>query len=610
MGSSLTLPDDEPERPEGVPAESVPSAATRPGPPGRRQWARRLAFWLGVAALAAVLVGVAWIAVTGLLARSQLAQARAELPRLRQAVLDGRVDEARHLAERIGTQTRRAHSLTTGPAWWVGANLPVLGSPLQTTRIITAAGDQLGSIVVPTVARVSDELARTRTGNSSIDLRPIENLAPEVHRAAGVLSRVTGRVRASDGSWFGPVSSARGGLLHQLERVDGELGGADRAIRIAVPLLGGSGPRRIFIGFLNEAEARALGGITGEYAIATADAGHVRFEHFGSDEEFKGIRADVRFDPEYEALYGQDDPTGLLQNSNVSPDFRDAARIWAGMWQAKTGQRVDAAISLDPTALGYLLDAAGPATLPSGQQISGHRIVALTESEVYARYPDRTQRKAYLSQVARAASERLLRAGHLTGLVRAAARAAGEGRLLVWSADPRVESIVLGTRYAGALPSGPAPVTGFIVTNATGSKLDYYLDRRMTYQQHGCGARATAEATFRVTNAAPAGLPAYVTVRSDTHARRAAPGDSRVLITYFASATSRVVRVEVDGRSVQVSQPTLRGLRTVTVDLELPRAATHVVTVRLTGGGDGPVRVLRQPLVRPLALTVQSPACR
>ncbi|HVU92628.1 MAG TPA: hypothetical protein VHC23_10360, partial [Jatrophihabitans sp.] len=145
---------------------------------------RRIAFWLGMAALATVLVGVAWIVVTGLLARSQLQKVRAELPRLRQAVLENRTDDARRLATQIADQSSRAHALTTGPAWWVTANLPVIGSPLHTTRVVTAGAHRIGQQVVPTVVQLADEVSRTRAGNSSVDLTPIRELAPQLHRAS------------------------------------------------------------------------------------------------------------------------------------------------------------------------------------------------------------------------------------------------------------------------------------------------------------------------------------------------------------------------------------------------------------------------------------------
>ena len=63
------------------------------------------------------------------------------------------------------------------------------------------------------------------------------------------------------------------------------------------------------------------------------------------------------------------DPTGTYSNSDVSPNFPDAAAIWAAMWQKKSGEKITAAIALDPTALSYLLAVTGPAPLAIPRQL-------------------------------------------------------------------------------------------------------------------------------------------------------------------------------------------------------------------------------------------------
>jgi hypothetical protein len=574
-----------------------------------------MAFWLGMAALATVLAGLAWIVITGLIARSQLEKVRAELPQLRQAVLENRTADAARLATQIADQASRAHALTTGPAWWVTSNLPLLGSPLHTTRVVTSAADRIGGQVVPTVVRLADEVSRTRTSNSTVDLTPIRRLAPQLHRAAAAVQAATAQVSASGGSWLGPVSSARGSLLDQLTRVSGELDGADRAVQIALPMLGDSGPKRYFIGFLNEAEARGVGGIPGAFAIATADHGRVTFDHFGADNELTKVRAHLSLGAEFEALYGQDDPTGTFPNSDLSPDFRNAARIWAGIWQAKTGQRIDGALALDPTALGYLLAVTGPAKLADGTAVTSANVAALTQRALYEKFSGGTKaddmvRKRYVVELARAVAGKLTRGGDAHALVRAVSRAAAERRFLVWSADPGIEQQLLTADWAGALHAPPGrPYAGFVVNNAAGTKLDYYLRRAFTYSRSSCAAGA-ATATLRLTNGAPKGLPSYVTNRADDAAKKARPGDERLLVTYYATPGARIRSVKVDGQPVPFNRLSEAGLPTATVDLELPRGQTRALTVQLTEpAADGAVNVLRQPLVGTMSVDVQGARC-
>jgi len=121
----------------------------------------------------------------------------------------------------------------------------------------------------------------------------------------------------------------------------------------------------------------------------------------------------VNFGPEFTRLYDGAGPTTLYGNSNLSPHFPYAAQIWASMWKKYSGQKVDGVMAVDPTALSYLLAVTGPATLPDKSQISGANAVALTQSTSYAKFPgvreaDVAERRAYLLEVAAAASEKIM----------------------------------------------------------------------------------------------------------------------------------------------------------------------------------------------------------
>jgi hypothetical protein len=407
------------------------------------------------------------------------------------------------------------------------------------------------------------------------------------------------------------MDTARRTLATDLINLRDQLSGASTALRTALPMLGAARPQRYFIGFENEAEARGIGGLPGAFAILTVDDGKLTFTHFGSDSELRDIAVHVDLGADFQARYGPADPTGTFQNSDISPDFTDAARIWAATWTKKSGQPITAAIAIDPTALSELLKVTGPATLPDGSKVSSNNVVALTQQTQYETFGDRAARKDYLSTVAKAVSNRLTGGGNVLKLLRAATRVAGERRILIWSADPAVQANLITTGYGGALSGGSDPFTGFVVVNATGSKLDYYLDRTMTYQRAGCGADSTTVATFTMTNSAPAsGLPRFVTLRADDHAKSARPGDNRLFVTYYGTAGARIESVAVDGKAVVLASGTEKGLTTVTADIELAAGSTHLMTVMLREpAAHAPVQILRQPLVRPMTVSVTGASC-
>jgi len=145
-----------------------------------------------------------------------------------------------------------------------------------------------------------------------------------------------------------------------------------------------------------------------------------------------------------------------------------------------------------------------------------------------------------------------------------------------------------------------APVSGFTVVNAAGSKLDYYLDRSMTYSRFGCGDKRLVTASLKLTNDAPtSGLPPYVTIRADNPTYPTKPGDNRLIISYYGTPGGVARAVLVDGKKVPVSVTTEDGLVSITVDLELPAGQSRTVAVQLVEpAATGKVQFIDQPLVR------------
>ena len=150
-GYSVPDPDDVPEAdllPPRRPRRAGGEAGADP-----RSRARRITLACAGLVGAIVLVAVAWVLVTGLLARAQLGHVRRELPQLRKALAAGDVAEARSISADLAKRAHRAHGLTTGPAWAIGAKIPGIGAPLRTGRTIATASDDIGHQVVPEPAR-------------------------------------------------------------------------------------------------------------------------------------------------------------------------------------------------------------------------------------------------------------------------------------------------------------------------------------------------------------------------------------------------------------------------------------------------------------------------
>ena len=560
-----------------------------------------------------------WLAVTAVMARSQLNQARAEIHTLSAQLSASQWPAARVTAADLASRTHRANQLTSGPVWALAAALPSGGEPLQTIRGITAGIDSLGHNVLPQLVNAGQRLdPRTlRRPDGSIDLARIAAFGPAIASAAASIDATTKTISGLPRhTWLSSIDASYADALSQVTALDSTVKSADLTVRILPTMLGAGGPKQYFLAFQNEAEARGTGGLLGAFAIVEANHGKLAVTRMESA-ALAGITASVDFGPDYDHLYSGMGATTLYGNGNLSPHFPYAAQIWASMWKKHSGQNVDGVIAVDPTALGYLLAVTGPATLPDKSQVGGANAVALTQATSYAKFPGtsaaaNSQRRAYLLDVASAAVKKIMGArSNPTALLQAAGKAAGERRLLVWSADPAVQADLALTSVAGIIPTTTAPYVGLSIVNGGGNKLDYYLNRSLTWQRSGCGPTRRTAVTITLTNNAPAsGLSPYVTGRNDDPSYPVQPGDNRLVVSYFATQGALLNDITVAGRPGTGRMGSQLGHPVYTVAVELPRGTSRTIVIHLTEpAGAGPPIVLRQPLVRPLHVTLDDAVC-
>lgn len=579
---------------------------------------RRRVLW-GAVGLCAL--GALWIVVTGLLARQQVSRLEARVEAVKVLVTENRVQDAKVAAEGIPGLARRAHLLTTGPAWWTAAHIPWLGAPLQVMRGATSAGKDVGVHGVGTLLDVATSLdpAHLRAAGDTLRLAPLEQAAPTLAQQAALLDRATHTVDGLPANtWFGPVDRARDSLSRQLHSIAGYVDAAANVSRVLPSMLGADGPKRYFIGLQNEAEMRGTGGLPGAFAVAVADHGTIRFTHFLSDAALLPptpghlLPTGLNFGEGFESAYGNSQPQNLIVNSDLSPHFPYAARIWAAMWQKVSGEHVDGAVAMDPTTLAYFLSVTGPVTLPSGIRVSADNIVALTQRDEYAMFTDNIERKDFLVSILKAASTKLTSgAGSAGALARALTAASNDNRLIAWSADPATEAVIESTSYSGAIPKSARPFSAVILNNIAAGKLDYYLTRSVDYRRTGCGATRDVVVTVRLTNNAPPwGLPPYVVTRADKRDYPTNPGDNRTLLDYYATSGAQLLSATLDDKPTTIAVESDLGKKIFRADLELPRGTTRTLTLHLQEpAGQGSPVVWRQPGVNPLQLKVYNQSC-
>lgn len=582
----------------------------------RRDRRRRRRFGLAMTVAGSlILLAGAWLVVTGLLARAQLNEARADVQKLRDEISVGDLPAARDTAADLASHAHRAHVLTTGPAWAVAARIPGAGDPIHTIRGVTASIDMIANQALPELVTATSQLdpATLRNADGSIDLNRIAAVAGPLDRASAAMTNAVATVAALPShTYLSTIDSARSDVLSQLTSLGRTVHSADLAARIAPPMLGQNGPKSYLISFQNESELRGTGGLPGAFAIVKADHGKLTFTRFERDSTLTTTPSGLDFGPAYNQLYAGANATEEYADSNVSAHFPDAAQIWVAMWQKYSGQHLDGAMALDPTALSYLLKIIGPATLPDKAQVTAANVVDLTQRKLYSMFTNEPARKEYLLDIARTISTHLLAAesGHTVELIRAAGRAAGERRLLAWSTDPSIEADLAQTAVGGAVPQTTAPFVGVAINNSSANKIDYYLDAALTWQRSGCGSTRKVTVTITIKNNAPIGLPAYVLGQTGKPGYPQHPGDDRVLVGYYATQGGALTKVTLNGVASTSAIGSELGHPVFTTNLELPRGPTQTIVLNLTepAGSVTPV-VLAQPMVRPMSVAIKDEAC-
>ncbi len=590
------------------------------GEPAARSATRRRGLLAGGVAVAVLLLaGFVWILVTGWQARSALLAMRHDIRQLRSDLIAGRSSAAEHdLAE---VQSKAAHAVdrTSGPAWWVGAHLPLLGEPLRTTRTIASIGHSLSHTAMPLVLDGGQALSpkSLRTASDQIDLADLQQGGPLLARALPSLDAARERISRTSSSWLGPVSSGRSSVLRELTSLDGTLRDTVLATRLLPPMLGESGPRRYLVVFEGDNEARALGGIFGGYGLLSADHGRMTFGRFGSDRDFHGITADVDLGPQFAKAYGGDDAYHSIQDADISPHFPDAAQIWASMVSQRLGLHIDGVLAVDPVMLSRILTVIGPVRMADGTRLTGHNLVRLLDVGVYQRFDageediDTPARKAFFVAAGQAVTQAVLERNlSTTKLLHALASSAGQRRLVAYSAHPDEEAILAGTPLGGVLHRTSEPFEEAVVTNDSGTKLDYFLHRTLVYRRSSCAAD-TATVSLTLHNAAPSsGLPAYMTTGvqwgSDPHP----PGSEFLIVSLYSTEGASVSGVTLDGKPIGTYSAVDRGHPiTETILTILPgQTLTEQFTVH-EPAATGPVVLPQQPLAQPMTVRDDSPAC-
>ena len=448
-----------------------------------------------------------------------------------ESVASGDLKTIRSQLDQMQRHTSAARSAGTDPLWRAAGMLPWFGANFAAVTDATVAADTTLNAVAPLLdssGSLSPALFAPKDGR--IDVAAIAEAFPDLDRAAATVKSAKDGLAAIDRDQLVPqLAAPLDDAGTALEALASALGGASDAAAILPEMLGSEGTRNYLVLVQNNAEVRALGGIPGALVVLAADEGALKLVDHGSSSDIGRFKPALEVDKEQEQIY----TTRLgayVQNVNLTPDFPTAASTASRMWELKNkGSDIDGVLSIDPVALGYLLDATGPIRLEDLDSISGQlgplpttltadNVVPTLLSDVYREIEEPAMQDAYFAAVAGEVFSGFT-GGDIDAaqMVKALRKGAEENRLLVWSGDDSEQKVIAGSSLGGAIAgSTNEPEIGVYFNDGTGAKMDYYV-RREVHLEKRCQPdgyyRYAVQTT--ITNNAPANarktLPDYVT---------------------------------------------------------------------------------------------------
>lgn len=508
-------------------------------------------------------------------------------------------------------------------AWWARPALvvPVVGHHAEALRALASSGADLASVGAK-AAREADPDS-LRLANGQIDLDALAAVRRPLEAAMASLDRSEAALEGADSPWLvAPVADRVEELRDRVLSASKSTRTAVSALRLAPAMLGADGPRRYFLAIQTPAEARAAGGLMGNFGELVADGGRIQLGRFGRVQELNlgggGKARTITGPPDYVRRYTAFMPAKFWQTVTMSPDFPSVAQVMEELYPQSGGAEVDGVISVDPYAFAGLLKLVGSITLPGRPEINAENAAKLLLHDTYVEFGEEGEvdRVDFIGTVARTLFTRL------TSTTLPSPRAIAEalspvvaGRhLQLASVRPAEQRFFEDIGADGAVPPLRGDFLGVVSQNYNGNKIDWFLRRSYRYEVRydPASGEVAGRVEIRLRNEAPAsGLPPAV-IGFGGFAAPDQPisenGENIQLVSVYSPLSLK--RLTVEGRSVTVAQENELGRRVYSAPVRIPSGTTRTVVVELSGridpdqGHDYRLDVLRQATVVPDQVSV------
>lgn len=467
---------------------------------------------------------------------------------------------------------------TSSPLWAAASFIPVYGSDINAARtMIDALSDVSSNALVPMADNLSQATPGKLFQDGMINVSALQAVADSLSSSSKVFKSANEKVQGIGDTHISQVTELVDKAKDSFATLNGAVDAAEKVAPVLPQMLGANGQTRHYLVLaMSNVEIRACGGFPGSRGVMSVTDGKLELGDFVKVDMMKEPLSPLPITDEEANLFttgwgltGFNTLGYTMGDVTMTPDYPRAAQLASDMQKAIVGDDIDGVFAVDPVFLQYMLGVVGGTQLPDGTVVDGSNAAKVLLHDIYWNYPVEEQ-DAIFAAVAGSAFNKIvdeLGSSDITKIAAAIEKGASEGRILMYSRNDDEEKAAKALGISGALQTdtSEAPILGVYVNNYSYSKMDWFLDKRVTIDSSV--ENADGSTTYRVTTSLKntmtpqekAEMPGYF----QGHNGISQDIDDEVLRLYlYAPAGGSISDIKTSGSgSIEMNEATHDGLK-------------------------------------------------
>lgn len=481
-------------------------------------------------------------------------------------------------AKKIDALCNSMKAETSSPLWTAASFIPVYGSDINAARtMIDALSDVSSNALVPMADNLSQATPGKLFQDGMINVSALQAVADSLSSSSKVFKSANEKVQGIGDTHISQVTELVDKAKDGFATLNGAVDAAEKVAPVLPQMLGANGQTRHYLVLaMSNVEIRACGGFPGSRGVMSVADGKLELGDFVKVDMMKEPLSPLPITDEEANLFttgwgltGFNTLGYTMGDVTMTPDYPRAAQLASDMQKAIVGDDIDGVFAVDPVFLQYMLGVVGGTQLPDGTVVDGSNAAKVLLHDIYWNYPVEEQ-DAIFAAVAGSAFNKIvdeLGSSDITKIAAAIEKGASEGRILMYSRNDDEEKAAKALGISGALQTdtSEAPILGVYVNNYSYSKMDWFLDKRVTIDSSV--ENADGSTTYRVTTSLKntmtpqekAEMPGYF----QGHNGISQDIDDEVLRLYlYAPAGGSISDIKTSGSgSIEMNEATHDGLK-------------------------------------------------